>query len=94
MLDAKGVEANHHGRAGLCPALSCDWRFLPKLGPLRHSARGPSFFVSLETFVCHADSDSFRQILSTNGCALHNSCANRCDSVIYGSGLAGAGRGL
>jgi hypothetical protein len=42
--------------AGISLLLPCDWRFLPKLGPLRPEARGP-LFVNGSATVCHVDSN-------------------------------------
>ncbi|WP_158322804.1 hypothetical protein [Acidisphaera rubrifaciens] len=39
-----GIGRHHHGQEeDLVLDLPCDWRFLPKLGPLRLPARGLSF---------------------------------------------------
>ncbi|CAH2604835.1 protein of unknown function [Rhodovastum atsumiense] len=40
-MDASHGEAHHHGQEeGWFLILPCDWRFLPKLGPLRHGRAG------------------------------------------------------
>jgi hypothetical protein len=40
-MDAAPQRVNHHGQEEDFLILPCDWRFLPKLGPLRSLARGP-----------------------------------------------------
>jgi hypothetical protein len=49
--------------------LPCDWRFLPKLGPLRLTVRGPFFVFKGSMPPCHAylrEAGPFEQIYCAN----------------------------
>ena len=48
-LNGQAEQAHHHGEnKDILLVLPCDWRFLPKLGPLRCHAHGPSFLLTRE----------------------------------------------
>jgi len=59
LMDGLPVSANHHDRTSVLLFLPCDWRFLPKLGPLRLTGARAFFVNTAFNGSCHAISEEF-----------------------------------
>ena len=63
--------------------LPCDWRFLPKLGPLHRPVRGPFFMNNGFVSSCHWISYilAYVRFVLFHGVVVH--CSNRARSTVF-----------